>query len=46
MFLKNSKKLLVLLLTFKSLKNSKKLTSIQTVGEQAGSQMALAVSPI
>ena len=39
-------KLLILLLTFKSELKSEKLTSIQTVGEQAGSQMALTVSPI
>ena len=39
-------KLLILLLTFKSESYSENLTSIQTVGEQAGSQMALAVSPI
>ena len=41
-----SLKLLILLLTFKSESKSEKLTSIQTVGEQAGSQMALTVSPI
>ena len=39
-------KLLILLWTFKSELKSEKLTSIQTVGEQAGSQMALTVSPI
>ena len=39
-------KLLILLLTFKSESYSENLTSIKTVGEQAGSQMALTVSPI
>jgi len=39
-------KVLILLLTFKSESNGQILTSIQTVGEQADSQMALAVSPI